>query len=152
MPSTNSTLTLTRTGNVVTHQTANGKETGEISNLTVAGLDVPYYALERRGGYVTLLPGSYSIKMETSPTHGQRKQFRVMNHGIFSSQNQRPAAILIHPGNYPGEVTGCIAPGKKKLHDGVGKSAAAMSEIIAQFGGFEAGKEATLIVIGTAAK
>ena len=116
MASEDVVLTVRRTGNVVTHVTSDGtKETGEVSDLEVSGLADKYYALERRGGYVTLPAGNYVIQMETSPTHAGRKQFRVMDHNVYSAQHKRKAAILIHSGNYPGHVTGCIAPGKKKI-------------------------------------
>jgi hypothetical protein len=150
-------ITLRRTGNVVEHQHKGSVDHGEISTLSVLGMKDQYWALERRGGYLALKPGSYNIVMEYSPQHKEhkdpkqpRRQFRVTNHHQYSKAHKRPALILIHAANHPFELLGCIAPGKQKTADGVLDSGDALNEIFEHFGGFEVGKQARLIVSGPA--
>jgi hypothetical protein len=116
----------------------------------VAGA-VTYHSLERRGGYVTLPAGEFEIEMELSPTkkwNGKpRRQFRVLNHNVYNNKGNL-AAILMHPGKYPQDVTGCIAPGKSELKNGVGYSSSALEEIFTFCGGFGVGKRALLVVDG----
>ena len=110
----------------------------------VAGNAV-YYTIERRGGYVVVPKGEYEIKMETSPTKGSRRQFRIRGHGVTNDRGSL-AAFLIHSANFPDEIVGCIAPGKTLLGKGVGNSNKAMEEIFTFCGGFGVGKTATLVV------
>jgi hypothetical protein len=146
-------LTITRLGQIVKHKNDQGTyDYGELSRLEVKGLLSSYYALERRGGYVTLPPGLYTIKMETSPKAPSRRHFRVLNHTVWSKQNHRLAAILAHAGRFPGHVTGCIAPGKVATGEGVKYSTTLMQEIFEHFGGFAVGTEAQLQVVGAPAK
>jgi hypothetical protein len=141
-------ITITRTGQIVKHKHKGQYEYGEISTLKVNGMATQYFAVERRRGYVTLPPGTYTLEMEISPKHAPRKQFRVKGHNVHTKDGGL-AAILMHEGNYPGNVSGCIAPGKIQLPDGVGQSEVAMSEIFTQFGGFVPGTKAKLVVVGT---
>jgi hypothetical protein len=133
------TINLKRTGSMVTHARA----TGEISRLTVE--DVLFWAVERRDGYISLDEGTYTVKMETSPTHKGRRQFRVLDHNKVN-KNGETAPILIHAGNYPGDVQGCIAPGFILLKDGVDQSRLAMEKIFSLFGGFQRGRTGELVV------
>lgn len=121
--------------------------TAERGYLVVKG--VTYHTIERRDGYVTLPDGTYEIKMELSPTKeyngSARKQFRIYGHGVTNSAGN-VAALLIHLGNYPDQIQGCVAPGKSLLSNGVNNSAAAMEEIFTHCGGFAIGKKADLVV------
>lgn len=139
MSEENTTLYLYRTGVTVTRNGA----IGERGKLEVGSNT--YHTIERRGGYVTLKSGTYEIKMEYSPSNPDRKQFRIYEHGVYNNKGNL-AALLIHAGNYPGNVTGCIAPGKTSINNGVGQSTNAMNEIFNYLGGFAIGKTATLVV------
>ena len=94
---------------------------------------------------MSLDDGTYTIKMEISPTYKTRRQFRVLDHKKKTLKGE-PAAILIHAGNYPGDVEGCIAPGTITLSDGVDNSNLAMEQIFQKFGGFKEGEEGTLVI------
>jgi len=133
------TINLNRTGTMVKHAGA----TGEISRMIVEG--ILFWAVERRDGFITLDEGSYTVKMETSPTDKGRRQFRVLGHNKVNRQGDI-APILIHVGNYPGDVQGCIAPGFTLLKDGVDQSRLAMEKIFSLFGGFETGRTGDLVV------
>lgn len=139
MSEENTTLYLYRTGVTVTKSGAKGERGTLIVGSTT------YHTIERRGGYVTLKSGTYEIKMEYSPSNPNRKQFRIYDHGVYNNKGNL-AALLIHVGNYPANVTGCIAPGKTTINDGVGQSTNAMNEIFTYLGGFAIGKKATLVV------
>lgn len=108
-----------------------------------------FHTIERRGGYVTLPKGSFEIKMEHSPSKkyngAARKQFRVYGHGVTNNRGIS-AALLIHLGNYPDHITGCIAPGVTSIANGVGQSNTAMEAIFNYFGGFAIGKTGQLVV------
>lgn len=143
----NDTIYLIRSGVSVIKEGA----TGERGELKVGS--VTYPTIERGGGYVTLPNGTFEIIMEESPTktyqNNLRKQFRIYGHGV-KTQAGNVAALLIHLGNYPNQVQGCIAPGKNVINNGVGNSANAMQEIFNYFGGFAIGKKRYLKVTTTA--
>jgi hypothetical protein len=143
------TLYLIRTKVIVNGSEAKDPATAERGMLVVG--TVTYHTLERRGGYVTLPPGEFEIEMELSPTKkvngSPRRQFRVLNHGVLNSKHNL-AAILMHPGNLPHDVTGCIAPGKTQSKAGIGQSTKALEEIFTFCGGFGVGKRALLVVDG----
>lgn len=144
------TLYLIRTKVFVSSTSDDGDAAIAERGILVVGT-VSYHALERRGGYVTLPPGEFEIEMEFSPTkkvNGKpRRQFRVLNHGVYNNKGKL-AALLMHQGNYPHHVTGCIAPGKTELKKGIGQSTKAMEEIFTFCGGFGVGKRAILVVDG----
>jgi hypothetical protein len=144
------TIYVIRTKVFITSKSENGERAVGERGILVAGT-VSYHTLERRGGYVTLPPGEFEIEMEYSPTkkvNGKpRRQFRVLNHGVFNSQ-EKLAAILMHQGNYPHHVTGCIAPGKTQSQKGIGQSSKALEEIFTFCGGFGVGKRALLVIDG----
>ena len=95
--------------------------------------------------YVNVPIGSYTLKMEYSPTktiNGQpRKQFRIKGHQV-PAQGGGLANILIHQGQYPGGLLGCIAPGKMLIAGGIDQSALAMTELFNACGGFQEKEEA----------
>ena len=124
-----------RSGWIVEHAGAKG----EISELWIG--DTMLWAVERLDGYVRLDEGNYTVKMEVSPTYG-RKQFRVYGHHKFGGK----APILIHSGNHPEDVEGCIAPGTVATYEGVDHSVAAMNKLFALYDGFEVGKQGDLLV------
>lgn len=134
-----STITLQRTGQMVKHSGA----TGEISKMIVDG--VAFWAVERRDGYIALDDGTYTVRMELSPTFKGRRQFRVLDHQK-RNKNGEIAPILIHTGNYPNDVQGCIAPGYLLIVGGVDKSNLAMEKIFTLFGGFQEGRAGELVV------
>lgn len=133
------TLYLLRTGVTISKNGASA-ERGYLLARSVT-----YHTIERRGGYVTLPNGDFEIKMEYSPNNSDRKQFRIYEHGVTNSAGNT-AALLIHLGKYPDQITGCIAPGKIIINDGVGQSATAMEELFTFCGGFAIGKTAELFV------
>lgn len=133
------TLYLLRSGVTIVRNGASAER-----GYLLAG-SVTYYTIERRGGYVTLPNREFEIKMENSPTHPDRKQFRIYGHGVTNSAGNT-AALLIHLGNYPDHITGCVAPGKTMINNGVGQSAQAMEELFTFCGGFAIGKKAELFV------
>jgi len=134
-----STITLKRTGRLVSHSGA----TGEISRMTVEGVD--FWAVERRDNYITLDEGTYTVQMELSPTYKDRRQFRVLDHNKRNNKGEI-APILIHVGNYPRDVMGCIAPGYLVIPGGVDKSRLAIEKIFSLFGGFQVGRSGELVV------
>ena len=144
------TLYLIRTKVFVSSTSEGGEAAIGERGILVAGT-VSYHALERRGGYVTLPAGEFEIEMEHSPTkkvNGKpRRQFRILNHGVYNNQGKL-AAILMHQGNYPHHVTGCIAPGKSQSKRGIGQSTKALEEIFTFCGGFGVGKRALLVIDG----
>jgi len=120
---------------MVSHDGANG----ENSELWIG--DTMLWAVERRDKFVRLDEGTYTLKMEFSPTYG-RKQFRVYGH----KKQGGAAAILIHAANYPDEVTGCIAPGMTATLEGVDQSELAMNKLFSLWGGFAVGKQGPFLV------
>ena len=137
------TLTLTRSGVTVAKDGASG----ERGSLEVGGST--YHTVERRGGYVKCPTGTFDITMEHSPSKkykgSARKQFRINGHGVVNSRGGT-AALLIHAGNYPKDIVGCIAPGTSSIANGVGGSNKAMEAIFTHCGGFAIGKKAKLVV------
>jgi hypothetical protein len=142
------TLYLFRTGQLITSSDSDKSAIG-VRGVLVAG-EATYHTIERGGNYVTLPIGEYEIKMEESPTKWEgknpRRQFRVLGHNVYSAEHGRLAALLMHTGNYPHQIVGCIAPGKSYLSNGVGESRQAMQEIFNYCGGFGIGKKALLVV------
>ena len=128
-------IELWRSGWIVSHDGSHG----EISELWIG--DEMLWAVERRDGYVRLPEGTFTLKMEFSPTYG-RKQFRVLGHKVKGGT----APILVHSGNYPEDVEGCIAPGLQATLNGVANSEKAMTKLFSLWGGFEAGKEGDFLV------
>ncbi|HUK20249.1 MAG TPA: DUF5675 family protein [Gemmatimonadales bacterium] len=146
-------ITLRRTGQTVKHKGS----TGEIDELTIGSTHM--WAVERRDGFLSLDPGTYTVKMEFSPNAqewtkkgdklvpSRRRQLRVLNHGKKTKDGD-VAAILIHAANYPDELAGCIAPGTALLAGGVDSSRDAMDQIFDQLGGFQQGGIGTLVITG----
>lgn len=137
------TLTLTRLGITIARNGASGERGSLVAGSTT------YHTIERRGGYVTIPTGTFEIKMELSPTKtyngSARRQFRIYDHGVINSGGNT-AALLIHLGNYPDHITGCIAPGITSIANGVGQSNTAMEALFTYCGGFAIGKTAQLVV------
>lgn len=110
-----------------------------------------YFTVEREiPRYVYVPLGTYTLKMEDSPTKMRgddpRKQFRIMGHNVPSERGGL-ANLLIHDGNYPGALEGCIAPGKQQISGGVGQSVLAMDELFNACGGFEPKEEAAILEV-----
>jgi Family of unknown function (DUF5675) len=133
------TITLRRTGRTVSFQGM----TGEISELELDG--DKFWAVERRDRFITLDDGKYTVKMEISPTHKGRRQLRVLGHHKTNRMGES-APILIHAGNTPGDVQGCIAPGLSVTNSGVEQSRPAMDKIFKSLGHFKVGQTGDLIV------
>ena len=135
--------------NVFVQSKSDGGETAIAERGFLVAGEAVYYTIERRGGYVSVPLGEFEIQMEFSPTKkvdGQpRKQFRIYGHNVTNDRGKL-AALLIHLGNYPHHITGCIAPGISELRNGVGQSKKAMEEIFKFCGCFGAGKKARLVV------
>lgn len=134
---------LFRTGVQVTSKSKAGERAiGERGILMIG--DVPYYTIERRGGYVTLPEGVFECTMENH-VKKKRRLFRVKDHGEYGHNvlNSRGAfaGILIHSSNYPHNVTGCIAPGRIQITNGVDRSTEAMEDLFVFCGGFGEGKK-----------
>jgi Family of unknown function (DUF5675) len=108
-----------------------------------------FYTIERRGGYVTLPKGSFDCTMDFSPKL-KRNVFRVKADGEqghhVATRGGTLAPILIHAGNKPTDIEGCIAPGFLLTQTGVDKSTDAMNLLFQLCGGFVLGNHATLIV------
>ncbi len=92
-----------------------------------------------------LADGKYTVKMELSPNHPGRKQFRVYGHDKHTDTGDL-GAILIHAANYPDQLAGCIGPGLSLKEGGVEDSRDAMEKIFTVFGGFKVGTTGDLIV------
>lgn len=130
-----------RTGDTVTRN-------GVIGNrgiLEAGGKE--YQTIERDiDRYVNIPFGRFPLDMEISPNVGGRKQFRIMNHDI-QNKDKVYAALLIHAGSYPDELTGCIAPGRKTNDKGVEESRLAMDELFSLCGGFQTKSGAAILEV-----
>jgi hypothetical protein len=136
-----------RTYEVVTH----GDFKGNRGILMVNG--TLYFTIEREiPRYVYIPLGTYTLKMEDSPTKKRgdeaRQQFRIMGHDVQSERGGL-ANLLIHDGKYPGGLEGCIAPGKLVIPGGVDKSRVAMTELFNVCGGFRVKEEAAILEVVT---
>ena len=142
------TLYVYRKNVIVSSKSGDGEAAIAERGYLFAG-DTMYHTIERRGGYVTIPLGEFEIQMEYSPTKKvdgkPRKQFRIYGHNVTNDRGKL-AALLIHQGNYPHHITGCISPGKSELSNGIGQSSKAMEEIFTHCGGFGPGKKALLVV------
>jgi Family of unknown function (DUF5675) len=133
-----------RTNEVVEH----GDFKGNRGILQVNG--TLYFTVEREiARYVHIPLGTYTLKMESSPTKKRddvpRQQFRIMGHNVPAERGGL-ANLLIHDGNYPGGLEGCIAPGKSQIPGGVGQSRIAMDELFnACGGGFQPKDDAAIL-------
>jgi len=130
----------------------NSKDKSSIPAMGERGImvvgDLTLYTVERRGGYVTLPKGIFECTMEDHKRLG--KVLRVKAEGVngHSIKNNRGilAGILVHAGNYPHHVVGCVAPGMTYIENGVGQSSAAMQYIFQFCGGWGVGKKLSLEV------
>lgn len=134
-----------RTNEVVEHNGFKGNRGILLVNGTL------YFTVEREiPRYVYIPLGNYTLKMEDSPTKKRgdlpRKQFRIMGHNVVGDHGG-VANLLIHDGNYPGALEGCIAPGKAKISGGVGQTVLAMDELFNACGGFEPKEEAAILEV-----
>ena len=112
-----------------------------------------YFTIERNiDRYVDIPIGTYPLKMENSPTKkvdGQtRKQFRIKGHNVPAEKGGL-ANLLIHQGQYPGTLEGCIAPGKILISGGIDQSGQAMTELFNACGGFQEKEEAAVLEVLT---
>lgn len=145
------TLYLTRTGERCASTNKAGKIAFAKRGILQAGA-LQFFTIERIG-VVSLRKGIYECVMEQQLNpdgSGKRKVFRPraegpLGHNLKSSTGG-PAAILIHSANTPHQLTGCIAPGRKKVPDGVDESVPALKAIFEACGGFVDGKVVRLIV------
>ncbi len=133
-------FTFYRTYEVVEHN----KIKGNRGILQVGG--TLYFTIERDiERYVDIPIGSYTLKMENSPTKTlngvPRKQFRIMGHNVQAEKGGL-ANLLIHQGQYPGGLLGCIAPGKMMIAGGIDQSSIAINELFNACGGFQVKEEA----------
>ena len=136
-----------RTYEVIEHGGVKGNRGILIANGAV------YFTIERDiDRYVEIPIGTYTLKMEFSPTktigEEARKQFRIMGHNVPAERGGL-ANLLIHQGQYPGTLEGCIAPGKMMIPGGVDKSSLAMTELFNACGGFQAKEKAAILEVTT---
>jgi hypothetical protein len=135
--------------NVLISSEGNGEKAIGKRGILMAG-DVPYYTIERAGGYVTLPSGVFTCTMERQAKKKNRPIFRVDTAGDYGhhvmTQRGTLAGILIHPSKYPHDIVGCIAPGKVLTHNGIDESKQALEEIFQYCGGFAEGKKVRLHV------
>lgn len=113
--------------------------------------DKVYFTIERDvEKYVDIPIGTYSLKMELSPTKtingAARRQFRIMGHTVIGEHGGL-ANLLIHQGKYPGGLQGCIAPGKLMIPGGVDQSGLAMEELFNVCGGFTEKENAAVLKV-----
>jgi hypothetical protein len=96
----------------------------------------------------------YKLTMFKSSTVAELNKtgecLRVHGHGYLQQGTNTPAGILVHEAPHVGWLIGCIAPREKNHrtqgHDR-GPSTRAMQFIFNAMGGFQQGKEASLIVL-----
>jgi hypothetical protein len=145
------TLYLTRTGERCAATNKAGKVALAKRGILQAG-KLSFYTIERIGT-VSLHRGTYQCVMEqeTNPDGSPRRRvFRPRAEGPYGhhlkSSTGGPAAILIHSANTPHQLTGCIAPGQKKIPEGVDESLPALKAIFEACGGFIDGKVVWLVV------
>ena len=134
-----------RTGEVIEH----GGFTGHRGVLEAGGTVYP--TIERDiNRYVAVPGGIFKLSMEYSPTKKRnneaRKQFRVIGHNVIGDHGGL-ANILIHDAEYPGALTGCIAPGKMMIPGGIGQSMIALEELFNLCGGFQEKAEAAILKV-----
>lgn len=144
-----------RTNEVVKH----GGVKGNRGILQVNG--TLYFTIERDiERFVEIPTGTYTLKMEYSPTRTvptniypfingvqlPRRQFRIMGHNV-RGEHGGLANLLIHQGQYPGGLTGCIAPGKMMIPGGVDQSSIAMTELFNACGGFQEKANAAILEV-----
>lgn len=123
---------------------------GERGILVVGSITL--YAIERTkigtSNCVRLPQGVYLCTMEESTKVGPG--FRVKSTGEYGHNKMNIdgvlAAFKVHSANYPHQISGCIAPGKTILDNGVGESNKAMKEIFQHCGGWGIGKQMMLDV------
>ena len=148
-------FTFYRTGEIVEHGGVKGNRGILIANGTV------YFTVERDiEKFVDIPIGTYTLKMEYSPTKKvktniypfvkgielPRKQFRIMGHNVMGEHGGL-ANLLIHQGQYPGGLEGCIGPGKMTIPGGVDKSSLAMEELFNACGGFQVKENAAILEV-----
>jgi hypothetical protein len=155
-------MRLTRTGEPFTYE-RNGKSyTGQYGLLVIgprAWQTVENWAVDTK-----LLPDDYQCEFGywTSRSGRKSKAIRILLteeqfQKIYPPEAQKEAIrksgkqgargrIYIHPGNYPNDVEGCVAPGRHRIKNGVGESVLATQEIFDALGGWELGKRFVLEV------
>ncbi len=145
------TIYLTRTAELVSSTNKAGKVSQARRGVMQAG-NLIFPTIERKG-VMSVRKGTYECAMEEQHNPDgslKRRVFRIKAEGPLGhhlrNARREPAPILIHPSNYAYQLEGCIAPGRKKVEDGVDDSIAAMSDIFRACGGFEEGKKILLVV------
>lgn len=67
---------------------------------------------------------------------------RFLDVPIYRNERwEKNNSLLIHVGNWPYQLRGCVAPGLRQTNTGVGRSALAMEAIFTLLGGFRVGKK-----------
>jgi hypothetical protein len=126
----------------------NGVE-GKRGTLTAG--NVIYETIERGGNYVSLPTGRFLLTMTNDKSRGQ--VFIVQPTGKYGhnvpTQEGGVAGIMIHVAEFPGDLTGCLAPGKEfsATENKLLKGREAMNEIMTYFGGFGETKLAGWIAV-----
>jgi hypothetical protein len=123
---------------------------GERGILVVGTITL--HAIERttyeKSNCVRLPIGLYECTMEKTEKVG--RGFRIKESGEYGHNKTNIGGILakfkIHSANYPHEISGCIAPGRTILDNGVGGSRDAMRDIFTFCGGYGDGKKLMLDV------
>lgn len=130
-----------RTNETVIHKGV----TGNRGILEAGG--TKYFTIERDiKSHVNIPYGTYQLNMEISTKHAPRRQFRIMNHSVHNKSGVY-AALLIHVGSFPGDLEGCIGPGKVLHSGGVAQSAIAMEELFKLCGGFQVKANAAILEV-----
>lgn len=124
--------------------------------LTISPL-MQLHTVERGDGYVHLRPNHvYELEHAVwrSKSGATARALRVLLtedeyreiYGRPSEGEAERGRMYIHPANWPHQIAGCIAPGLRRIDEGVGSSRLAMGEIWRYLGGYEAGARAFLAV------
>lgn len=109
-------------------------------------------AIERGpgSGFVYAKPGRYEARMDTTrlASGGTFDVIRLLSVPVVRPDGTREQinSLLIHPANWPRQLTGCIAPGLRRGPDAVWHSRRAMDAIFAVLGGFKRGRPVTVDV------
>lgn len=144
---------LKRTGVLFTYKKDGKTFQGKRGELTVGALTLQ--TIERGDGYVALPEGEFLMTSYTDKTRG--KVLGVQPDGRFGHNVPKKrdgvvvgiAGIMIHRADDPGDLEGCLAPGRNfnSTSNMLEKSSEAMDDIFTYLGSFGEGKLIGWIVV-----
>ena len=118
-----------------------------LSPTTLTHISRPQLSFRPLSGaapYIFMPAGNHEWVMDRTRLSGPKliSVIRFLDVPIYRNERwEKNNSLLIHVGNWPYQLQGCVAPGLRQTNTGVGRSALAMEAIFTLLGGFQPGKK-----------